>query len=181
MGYSLLHFIIIKGKTMSANNPYATPQAPLTTRGTDTGGVGDLNIFTAAGRLGRIRYLMYTMGVGLAGGILAMILMMIPFIGPFLAIALYIGIIVISVLLTIQRCHDFNKSGWYALILLIPIVSLIFYFWPGTQGENNFGHQPPPNSTAITVGAFVLLGIFVLAIVASIALPMYMGTTVIPQ
>jgi uncharacterized membrane protein YhaH (DUF805 family) len=158
---------------MSANNPYATPQAPLTTRGTETDGVGDLNIFTAAGRLGRIRYLMYTMGVGLVGGILAMLLFMIPFIGIFLGIALYIGIIVISVLLTIQRSHDFNKSGWFSLLLLIPIVSLIFYFWPGTKGENNFGHQPPPNSTAITIGAFILLALFVLSIVAAIALPAY--------
>lgn len=158
---------------MSANNPYATPQAPLTTLGTESDGVGDLNVFTSAGRLGRIRYLMYTMGVGLVGMILIAIGMMIPFAGPFIAIAIYIAILVISVLLTIQRCHDFNKSGWLSLLILIPLVSLIFYFWPGTKGENNHGHQPPPNSTAIKVGAFLLLGLFVLSIVAAIALPAY--------
>ncbi len=74
---------------MQVDNPYATPQAPLTTLGTESGGVGDLNIFTAAGRLGRIRYLMYTMGVGLVGGIIAMLLFMIPVVGIFLGIAVY--------------------------------------------------------------------------------------------
>ncbi len=158
---------------MSANNPYATPQAPLTTRGTDTGGVGDLNIFTAAGRLGRIRYLMYTMGLGLVGGIIAMMLFMIPVVGLFLGIAVYVGLMAITFLLTIQRCHDFNITGWLSLIVLIPLVSLVFYFWPGTKGENDYGHQPPPNSTAIKVGAFLLLGLFVLSILAAIALPAY--------
>jgi len=158
---------------MSANNPYATPQAPLTTLGTESGGVGDLNIFTAAGRLGRIRYLMYTMGVGLVGGIIAMMLMMIPVVGIFLGIAVYVGLMGITILLTIQRCHDFNKNGWLSLLILIPLVSLIFYFWPGTKGENNHGHQPPPNSTAIKIGAFLLLGLFVLSILAAIALPAY--------
>ncbi|WP_299875721.1 DUF805 domain-containing protein [uncultured Cocleimonas sp.] len=158
---------------MSANNPYATPQAPLTTRGTESGGVGDLNIFTAAGRLGRIRYLMYTMGVGLLGGIIAMLLFMIPVVGIFLGIAAYVGLMAITFLLTIQRCHDFNKTGWLSLIVLIPLVSLVFYFWPGTQGENDYGHQPPPNSTAIKIGAFLLLGLFVLSMVAAIALPAY--------
>lgn len=158
---------------MSTKNPYATPQAPLTTLGTESNGIGDLNIFTSAGRLGRIRYLMYTMGVALAGMLLIAIGMMLPLVGPIVAIAVYIAILVMSILLTIQRCHDFNKSGWYALLLLVPLVSLIFYFWPGTQGENNHGHQPPPNSTMIKVGAFLLLGIFVLGIVAAIALPAY--------
>ena len=158
---------------MSANNPYATPQAPLTTRGTDSGGVGDLNIFTAAGRLGRIRYLMYTMGVGLVGGIIAMLLFMIPVVGIFLGIAVYVGLMVITFLLTIQRCHDFNKTGWLSLIVLIPLVSLVFYFWPGTKGENDYGHQPPPNSLAIKIGAFLLLGLFVLSMLAAIALPAY--------
>ena len=153
------------------NNPYATPNANVETGFDDA--FGSLRLFTPDGRLGRIRYLMYTMGIGLAGGLLAMLLMFIPFIGVFLGIAVYIAIIVISVFLTIQRCHDFNVTGWLSLLLIIPLVSLIFYLIPGTKGENDYGLQPPPNSTAIKIGAFALLAIFVLAIGAAIMLPAY--------
>ncbi len=155
---------------MSTNNPYETPQAPLTMK--DPDGVGDLNIFTAAGRLGRIRYLMYSVGVSIVGGILIALLAMIPVVGLFLVAAVYIALLVITVLLTIQRCHDFNMTGWLSLLLLIPIVNFVFYFWPGTKGTNNFGYQPPPNSKALIIGTFLLLALFII-ILAAIALPAY--------
>lgn len=155
---------------MEQNNPYSTPTAAVSDIQNDDG-FGDLKIFTSQGRIGRIRYLMYTMGVGLAGMLLAMLLMTIPLIGPFLAIALYVAILVISIFLTIQRSHDFNVTGWMSLVLLIPLVSLIFYFIPGTKGSNQYGLQPPPNSTAIKVTAFLLLALFLIGILAAIAIP----------
>ena len=155
---------------MEQSNPYSAPTAAVSDIQNDDG-FGDLKIFTAKGRIGRIRYLMYTMGVSLVGMFLAAILMLIPVVGPFLAIALYVGILVVSIFLTIQRSHDFNATGWMSLVLLIPLVSLIFYFIPGTKGSNNYGLQPPPNSKAIKITAFLLLAIFVIGIVAAIALP----------
>ena len=79
----------------------------------------------------------------------------------------------ISIFLTIQRSHDFNTTGWMSLVLLIPIVSLIFYFIPGTKGANKYGLQPPPNGKAMTIAAILLATIFVLGILAAIALPAY--------
>ena len=155
---------------MEQNNPYSAPTAAVSDMQNDEG-FGDLKIFTSNGRIGRIRYLMYTMGIGLAGMLLAMLLMMIPVIGPILAIAMYVGILVVSIFLTIQRSHDFNVTGWMSLVILIPLVSLIFYFIPGTKGTNKYGLQPPPNSTAIKVTAFLLLALFILGIVAAIAIP----------
>lgn len=153
-------------------NPYATPNAPVQDIQSDDG-FGALRLFTADGRLGRIRYLMYTMGVGIVGMLIAALLALIPGIGVFLAVVTYIGVLVVSVFLTIQRCHDFNTTGWLSLLLIVPIASLIFYFIPGTKGSNQYGLQPPPNSTAIKVGAFLLLGLFVLGIIAAIGIPMY--------
>ncbi len=42
-----------------------------------------------------------------------------------------------------KRCHDRNRSGWFQLLYLVPIV----FFWPiveiyflrGTRGANRFG------------------------------------------
>jgi len=48
--------------------------------------------------------------------------------------------------LFIKRFHDLNKSGWFFLTLLIPIVSLYFYliliFKKGATGDNNYGPDP---------------------------------------
>lgn len=155
-----------------SENPYATPKANVQDVFSDDG-FGAVRLFTSNGRLGRIRYLMYTMGVGIVGMLLAMALAFIPVVGPILALLAYVGVIVISVFLTIQRCHDFNMTGWLSLLLIVPLVSLVFYFIPGTKGSNQYGLQPPPNSTAIKVGAFLLLGLFILAILAAIGLPAY--------
>ena len=46
-----------------------------------------------------------------------------------------------------KRCHDRNRSGWYQLIYLIPILGAIWMFiylgfLKGTEGENRFGPDP---------------------------------------
>jgi len=46
----------------------------------------------------------------------------------------------------VKRLHDRNHSGWFALLLLVPLVNL----WPaieimflrGTRGPNRFGADP---------------------------------------
>ncbi len=48
----------------------------------------------------------------------------------------------------IRRLHDTNRSGWWMLISLIPLVGgivlIVFFATAGTQGPNRFGPQPPP-------------------------------------
>lgn len=65
-----------------------------------------------------------------------------------------IGIILwlISLSLSVRRWHDLNKSGWWLLINLIPILGWIYSlvmlgFMPGDRGSNNYG--PPPREGAI--------------------------------
>ena len=164
---------------MQPQNPYASPNTNVEIQ-TD-GNFGSLKLFSTEGRFGRIRYLMYTMGISLLGMVVASILLMIPVIGVFLALALYVGIFVVTVFLTIQRCHDFNTTGWLSLLIIVPLVPLIFYLIPGSKGGNNYGLQPPPNSTAIKVGAFLLLGVFLIAIAAAIAIPAYQGYVSLSQ
>ena len=49
-------------------------------------------------------------------------------------------------LISIRRLHDLDKSGWFYLIMLIPIVNLLFIVYlliaKGTTGANRFGTVP---------------------------------------
>ena len=55
-----------------------------------------------------------------------------------------------TVALTVRRLHDTNRSGWWLLISLIPVVGpvvlLVFYSLSGTHGENRFGSEPVPEN-----------------------------------
>ena len=47
----------------------------------------------------------------------------------------------------IKRWHDRDKSGWWALLNLIPVIGLIWIIiecgiLPGTEGDNRFGREP---------------------------------------
>ena len=48
-----------------------------------------------------------------------------------------------SIAIATRRLHDINKSGWWQLIMLIPIIGfivlLVFLASKGTPGENKFG------------------------------------------
>src|SRR5579863_7344169 len=49
--------------------------------------------------------------------------------------------------LYIRRFHDFGRSGWWSLLLLIPLVGfitgLILLFIHGDETENKYGKQLP--------------------------------------
>ena len=163
---------------MEQANPYATPNATVGDFQQEEG-FGDIKVLTSKGRMGRLRFFYYNLLVGLIGMVLIMLGSMAfgisPILGGIIVAAIYIAIIVISIFLTIQRCHDLNKSGWWALLLLVPFAIFYFYFVPGTKGSNRFGLMPPPNSKGLIIGSILLpLAMFILmGILASIALPAY--------
>ena len=52
-----------------------------------------------------------------------------------------------SIAAGVKRLHDRNQSGWWLLILLVPLVGLLFWIinmWcmKGTTGANRFGPDP---------------------------------------
>ena len=51
-----------------------------------------------------------------------------------------------SLSILIRRLHDVGKSGWFTLLLLIPLIGLIgltiFLFKKSNTGENRFGSSP---------------------------------------
>ena len=51
--------------------------------------------------------------------------------------------------LHVKRCHDRGKSGWWCLLLLIPVVGFIWALidlgiLQGDDGPNRYGAQPAP-------------------------------------
>lgn len=70
---------------------------------------------------------------------------------PITSRGLLVGIFGLIVLLpniavSARRLHDIDKSGWWLLIGLIPIlgaiVLIVFFCLKGTDGENRFGPDP---------------------------------------
>ncbi|MXU66357.1 DUF805 domain-containing protein [Oceanomicrobium pacificus] len=67
-----------------------------------------------------------------------------------LSMLVSLALIIPNLAVGVRRLHDTDKSGWWILIGLIPIIGflvlLYFYAQKGTEGENRFG--PPPAGTA---------------------------------
>ena len=66
------------------------------------------------------------------GGILTLIVSLV-FLIPSLAVA-------------VRRLHDIEKSGWWILIVLVPLLGALYllylYVQPGTAGPNAYGPDP---------------------------------------
>lgn len=165
---------------MNTTSPYATPKAEIETAQDE---YASINILSAKGRIGRLRYIAYTIGITLAcylvvgalSGVFAALLSE-DTVGVLTLLMVVLGLFTmffINILLTIQRCHDFNMSGWLSLTLLIPLVPLIFWFIPGSKGLNNHGPPPPPNKGAVLILVIILIMVVVLGILAAIAIPAY--------
>lgn len=51
-----------------------------------------------------------------------------------------------SISVAVRRMHDLNKSGWWVLIIFIPLIGfLLMLYWfvqRGTEGANDYGPDP---------------------------------------
>ncbi len=63
---------------------------------------------------------------------------------PYGLFSLYL--IVPSLAVAVRRLHDTDKSGWFILIGMIPLVGgiilIVFYATEGTRGPNRYGPDP---------------------------------------
>ena len=57
-----------------------------------------------------------------------------------------LAVLLPSLALSVRRLHDRDKSGWWFLLVFIPIIGaiilLIWFALPGTSGDNRFGANP---------------------------------------
>ena len=64
----------------------------------------------------------------------------------FLTAILFLATLLPLIAITTRRLHDTNRSGWWQLLPLIPLVgAIILIIWlctAGTPGSNRFGSNP---------------------------------------
>lgn len=66
----------------------------------------------------------------------------------------FLAILLPSIAVQVRRFHDQDKSGWFVLLGLIPLVGgiivLVFMCMEGTRGDNRFGPDPKGGTNADT-------------------------------
>ena len=145
-------------------SPYAPPRAAV---GEALPEFATLKAFSFEGRIGRLRYLAWTMvlmlvtlGIGAVLGIFGLALISTDssaglILGGLLAFILIVVLGFVSIQFSVQRLHDIGWSGWLWLLTLVPFVGSFFPFvmmiMPGNNTANRYGAPPPPNSTAVKV------------------------------
>jgi uncharacterized membrane protein YhaH (DUF805 family) len=104
------------------------------------------------GRSRRKEYWMFTLlaiGIYIVASILDRIAGMNGMIagryGP-ITVLVALGLLVPSLAVSIRRLHDSDRSGWWLLLGLVPMVGeiivLVFMVLKGTRGDNRFGADP---------------------------------------
>jgi len=101
-------------------------------------------------------FVVLLMVVQAAAAIPDMILFDDPQFQPFATVAA-LALFVPYLAVAFRRLHDTDRSGWWLLLALLPIVGwialLIFYVLPGTLGPNRFGPDPKAAPTEETISA----------------------------
>ncbi|MBR4903204.1 MAG: DUF805 domain-containing protein [Selenomonadaceae bacterium] len=112
-------------------------------------------IYTTEGRLNRGQYIKYMILLAIMGGVgtfvtssMATFLtgnpegMLVKLVTAAWGIAAVAG----NIMLMIRRLHDLNKSGYFVLVALIPVIGFIFSIYlfcaPGQVGWNQYGADP---------------------------------------
>jgi uncharacterized membrane protein YhaH (DUF805 family) len=108
-------------------------------------------LFSASGRISRSQYwLKWVLPLVVVTVVLELILFMAvdPSIGAIVFGIYCLLLIWPGIVMYVKRAHDRNRSGWFILLFLVPILSLWplieLLFLPGTIGPNQYGPDPVP-------------------------------------
>lgn len=168
-----------------AASPYAPPQADLYTHGEHE--YGTLKVFSLKGRIGRLRFVAWSLVASAAFfaaffallttvGI-ASLMTSHPSILTGLGLSALLGLAMLFINLSIgvQRLHDLGWSGWLWLLSIVPLIGGLFTFvlmvLPGSRTANRYGAPPPPNGIAVKLLAGIWLFIVIAVILASLVRP----------
>ena len=153
-------------------NPFTPPQAAVEdSRQSGEDSSFRLNLFSAQGRIGRVRYIAYSFGLSFLAVIVGAIVAAL--VGFWFFALVYVFLVYMQFMITIKRCHDFDSTGWLSLLVLVPFANMAFLFIPGTDGPNRFGNKTAPNGKAAVVAILLAVAVPLIGILAAIAIPQY--------
>ncbi len=171
---------------MQSPNPYQPPEADVSTP--ETGVVDRTSPFSPSGRFGRLSFLAWFVIVSVIGNFANGFFGAVGSIpsdvgGAALAaiVLISLGSLVLYVIFSIRRCHDFNGSGWWVLLGLIPLVNLFFFLYlvlkSGDAGANDYA---PPRVTAgwervVGILGVVMILLMFIGLFAGIAVPVFLS------
>ncbi len=173
---------------LNNENPYQIPQANLEEETPKE--YSKLNLFSADGRLGRLRYSAHCTLLQILLSIMGVTFVftesktLMLFLLPFMLFLVYI-----LICSTIKRLHDINMSGWWLLPLIVIygiesvfpdismfkwvsffvlIASLIILVLTGSVGKNDYGYPPPPNTFGVYLAVIIPIVLVIIAIFAAV-------------
>jgi uncharacterized membrane protein YhaH (DUF805 family) len=181
-------------------NPYSTPESDL--HRDLNHGQGDITSpFSVKGRFSRYSFLAWNLilniaillvvivVMGVTGGVANFLTVQDPNAvmafytsgaGLILLAILFISFIV-TIIFFIRRLHDINMSGWWALLIVLPIVNLIFGLFvlvkKGTEGPNSYGptRATPTWEKVLGIISLIIIVLYFVVIIAAIAMPLIVG------
>ena len=99
------------------------------------------------GRSSRSEYWWYALAVAILNVVISTVLSGCPSVMQVVSGVVTLGLLLPGFGLAVRRLHDINKSGWYLLLALIPIVgAIVLIVWFCKESEpqaNQYG--PVPN------------------------------------
>jgi len=167
------------------SNPYHAPAADFSAQ--------DLapyapQLLSVNGRIGRVRYIAYAVsfqfavffGLTMVCGMLAALLFRIsPKLTMVVVLLPYLLATIVGFVYARRRLNDMNRSGWWSILFLVPIVGFGMLIWllcaKGTPGPNDFGPAPSPNAGGVIAAAIVgpIVLVLFIAIAVAMAVPAY--------
>ncbi len=134
---------------------------------------GPLKVFTHHGRIGRLRYLAWTLLLSVTTlATAALISVLIGIASPFGLVLISLAGIALTVVgfqIGARRLHDIGWSGWWLLLTLVPylggLFAVVLMAVPGTAMANRYGPCTPANSR----GVKMIASLWLLVIAAAFA------------
>jgi uncharacterized membrane protein YhaH (DUF805 family) len=109
-------------------------------------------LFAFDGRINRGKFWLSLVAIWVigivVGGVFGYIVYLIsPTLAYLFWFVMYIAMIWIGLAVSIKRWHDRDKSGWWVLIGLVPLIGALWAlietgFLEGTSGDNEYGPDP---------------------------------------
>lgn len=171
-------------------NPYATPKSDINM--SHSGSVDTSKPYSPKGRSSRLSFFAWNLIANVLIGVIVIVIFVLfggmsymmagggsdpkvygPVVGIFVVL-FALAFLLFSFVLYIRRLHDIDMSGWWCVLVLIPLVNIIFSLYvmikKGTEGNNNYGPPRPTPQWEKVLGiiALILLALNLVGIIATV-------------